>query len=52
MKIIIDRGMKVALLQALRDGCLDTDKIPGLKGSLIEGDPFGIMRVLNRIDEL
>jgi len=35
MKIKIDREMKIGLLQALKEGVLDTDTIPTLRERLI-----------------
>jgi len=52
MRIEIDRKTKIALLQALKDGYLETDNIPELKCRILDdSDPFEMMRKINGIED-
>ncbi|MCL2726832.1 MAG: hypothetical protein FWD56_00440 [Bacteroidales bacterium] len=49
MKIKIDRELKIRLLKALKDGFIDTDRLPELLPFV--NDPFAQMRENHGIDD-
>ena len=52
MKIVIDRKLKIELLNSIRRGYLDTENIEALKGMIKTGRPLSMTEIKEMIEEL